>query len=85
MIIKQVRLAQTIPGSASNLLEADKYDLKFDGNKLHVKHLVGANAIKHGTFLIFPANIAYIEYVETTPASASEGGNGKTKQGTSQK
>lgn len=61
MKIKQVRLAQTIPGSSSNLLEADKYDLRFDGTKLHIKH---KSSLKHDTFMVFPANIAYIEYVD---------------------
>lgn len=73
MKIKQVRLAQTIPGTASNLIDSDKFDLRFDGAKLHVKYKSGPNALKYGTFMVFPANIAYLEYEEVTESAPNAG------------
>lgn len=78
MRIKQVRLAQTIPGTASNLIDSDKFDLRFDGAKLHVKYKSGPNALKYGTFMVFPANIAYLEYEEVTELAPEDGQTGET-------
>lgn len=67
MKVKQVRLAQSIPGTASNLLEKDKYDLAFDKGMLTVK--LKHNPKKLGDFVVFPANIAWIE---TEPEASQE-------------
>lgn len=73
MKIKNVRLAQAIPGVSSNLLGPREFDFRFDGAKLHVKFKAGDKAQKHGTFMIFPANIAYIEYEEVTEVETDSG------------
>lgn len=73
MKIRQVKLAQTIPGTASNLIEAEKFDLHFDGTKLHVKYKGGPGAAKYKSFMVFPANIAWMEYEEVTEAPIQEG------------
>ena len=72
MNIKQVKLAQALPGTASNLLEPANFDLKWDGTKLHAKYKTGQNAQKYQTFLIFPANIAHIEYYEEITGAPSQ-------------
>lgn len=70
MKIKQVKVAQTIPGSSSNILTEKDYHLSFDKGILTVKHRTSA---KYGSFMVFPANIAFIEYVEATAAEQEEG------------
>lgn len=76
MKIKQVKLAQALPGTASNLLEPEKFELNWDGTKLHAKYKSGANAEKYQTFMVFPANIAHIEYfpeeITEAPSQASD-------------
>lgn len=57
MTIKQVKLAQALPGSSSHLLEKADYDLTFDKGILTARHKRNR---KFGTFMVFPANIAYI-------------------------
>ena len=57
--MKNARLAQAIPGTASNLLENKFYDLNFDKGMLTV-HLK-SNPKKYGDFVVFPANIAWLE------------------------
>lgn len=71
MKIKQVKLAQALPGTSSNLIEPEKFDIKWDGTKLHAKYKSGPNAEKYKTFLVFPANIAHIEYYEENTETAS--------------
>jgi hypothetical protein len=73
MKIKQVKLAQALPGTSSNLIEPEKFDIKWDGTKLHAKYKSGPNSEKYETFLVFPANIAHIEYYEEVTESASQG------------
>lgn len=72
MKIKQVKLAQALPGTSSNLIEPEKFDIKWDGTKLHAKYKSGPNADKYQTFMIFPANIAHIEYHEESTESPSQ-------------
>ena len=72
MKIKQVKLAQALPGTASNLLEPATFDLKWDGTKLHAKYKSGQNAQKYASFMIFPANIAHIEYHEEITDAPSQ-------------
>lgn len=72
MKIKQVKLAQALPGTASNLLEPEKFDLKWDGSKLHAKYKSGPNSQKYETFMVFPANIAHIEYYEEVTAVSGQ-------------
>jgi hypothetical protein len=74
MKIKQVKLAQALPGTASNLLEPERFDLKWDGSKLHAKYKSGPSAQKYETFMVFPANIAHIEYYEEETSSSSRPG-----------
>ena len=62
MRVKQVRVAQALRGETSNLLESSKYDLTFDKGMLHVK--LKHNPKNIGPFIVFPANIAYLEYEE---------------------
>lgn len=59
MKVKQAKLAQTIRGEVSNLLEAHKYELTFDKGMLTARLKV--NPKKFGDFVIFPANIAWLE------------------------
>lgn len=71
MHIKQVRVAQALRGETSNLLEAVKYDMEFDKGILYVK--LKNNPKSLGKFMVFPANIAWIEYEEVTqPAKTPE-------------
>jgi hypothetical protein len=72
MIIKQVKLAQALPGTSSNLIEPEKFDIKWDGTKLHAKYKSGPNAQKYASFMIFPANIAHIEYYEEVTEAPSQ-------------
>lgn len=78
MRIKQVKLAQGLPGSASNLIEDSKYHLAFDKGILTAKHKTNP---KHGTFMVFPANIAHIELYdeEVTGAAGQEEAQPLTK------
>lgn len=64
MRVKQVKVAQALRGETSNILDDKKYNMTFDKGMLHIalKH----NPSKIGPFIIFPANIAYLEYEETT-------------------
>lgn len=72
MKIKQVKLAQTLPGETSHLLEAAKYDLTFDKGILYVKK-TRDNAKNLGPFMVFPANIAWISYEpEAEPVKPTE-------------
>lgn len=59
MKIKQAKLAQTIRGETSNIIESKKYDLRFEGGMLHVS--LKSSDAKYGPFIIFPANIAWLE------------------------
>lgn len=70
MKVKQARLAQTIRGETSNLLESNKYDLTFDKGMLTAR--LKLNPKNFGDFIIFPANIAYIETesMEEAPVAA---------------
>jgi len=56
--VKQVKIAQGIRGETSNILTDAKYHLNFEGNMLHVSPKIKSN---YGPFVIFPANIAYME------------------------
>lgn len=66
MKVRQAKLAQAIRGESSNLIEATKYDLAFDKGMLTVRLKV--NPKKFGDFVVFPANIAWMEMepVETS-------------------
>lgn len=59
MRVKQAKLAQAIRGETSNILTDDKYVLEFDKGMLHAALKFNPKAI--GPFIIFPANIAFIE------------------------
>lgn len=59
MKIKQAKLAQAIKGETSNIVTSDKYELHFEGGMLHAASK--SNPVKHGPFIIFPANIAWLE------------------------
>ena len=58
MKVRQVKIAQGIRGETSNILTDAKYDLNFEGTMLHVAPKIKSN---YGPFVIFPANIAYME------------------------
>lgn len=64
MKVKQAKLAQAIRGETSNLLESKKYDIEFDKGMLNVR--LKHNPKNIGPFVVFPANIAYIEIEEET-------------------
>lgn len=87
MKIKQVKLAQALPGTASNLLEPEKFDLNWDGTKLHARYKSGPSAEKYQTFMVFPANIAHIEYFpeEITAPSSQDADKELTKTGKTKK
>lgn len=72
MKVRQARLAQAIRGETSNLIDNTKYDLNFDKGMLTAK--LKTNPRKFGDFVIFPANIAYIE---TEPEVETTGANGQ--------
>ena len=59
MRVKNARLAQAIPGTATNMLESKFYELTFDKGMLTVK--LKSNPKKYGDFIVFPANIAWLE------------------------
>lgn len=59
MKVKQARLAQAIRGETSNLIDSTKYELTFDKGMLTAS--LKFNPRNFGDFIIFPANIAYIE------------------------
>lgn len=67
MKVKQARLAQPIRGEISNIIDEAKYGLVFDKGMLHVSPK--ANPRKTGDFVVFPANIAWLE---TEPEIKSE-------------
>jgi hypothetical protein len=70
MKIKQVRVAQAIRGETSNLIESTKYNLNYDKGILYVE--LKNNPKGFGKFMVFPANIAYLEYEEISlPAEES--------------
>lgn len=68
MKVKQAKLAQAIRGETSSLIDDKKYDLDFDKGMLHAKLKVNPKNL--GPFIIFPANIAYIEYHEEATEGA---------------
>lgn len=70
MRVKQARLAQAIRGETSNLIDSDKYNLTFDKGMLTA--VLKYNPRKFGDFIIFPANIAYIELEEGAVAQKPE-------------
>lgn len=74
MKIKQARLAQVIRGEISNIIDNTKYDLEFDKGMLHVSPK--ANPRKTGDFVVFPANIAWLE---VEPDQASQPANEDVK------
>lgn len=59
MRIKQIKVAQPLRGAASNILESKNYDMRMDGEFIHVtlKH----NPSNIGPFIIFKTNVAYME------------------------
>ena len=59
MKVKQAKLAQAIRGETSLILDELKYNLEFKDGVLHAD--LKSNPRSHGPFVIFPANIAYIE------------------------
>lgn len=59
MKIKQAKLAQALRGEVSNILTDKHYDMTFDKGMLHVIKKHNPNNI--GPFIVFPANLAYIE------------------------
>jgi hypothetical protein len=68
MKIRQAKLAQALRGETSNIISHDKYELVFDKGMLHAKLKHNPKSI--GPFIVFPANIAFIECfeeVETAP------------------
>lgn len=72
MEVKLAKLAQGLKGEQSNMIDDTRYDLKFDGKMLHVTGK--SPSVKHGPFIVFPANIAYLElYPETTIGETSQG------------
>jgi hypothetical protein len=72
MRIKQVKLAQALPGTSSNLIEPDKFNISWDGTKLHAEYKSGPNSEKYECFMIFPANIAHIEYYKEITEKPSQ-------------
>ena len=65
--VKQAKLAQGIRGEVSNIIDSKKYDLRFEGGMLHVKSR--ASDSKYGPFIVFPANIAWLEIEEQEAAA----------------
>ena len=67
MKVKQAKLAQALRGESSNIIEEKNYHLEFDKGMLtaRLKH----NPKNLGPFIIFPANIAYIEFEDEAKAS----------------
>lgn len=70
MKVKQAKLASALRGETSNIIEATKYELLFDKGMLHAKLKLNPKNI--GPFVIFPANIAYLEYEETAAPTGQE-------------
>lgn len=65
MRVKQAKLGQALKGETSNILTDSVYDMTFDKGMLHVKKIANS---KYGPFIVFPANLAYIEIAEETQA-----------------
>jgi hypothetical protein len=74
MKVTQAKLAQPLRGESSNIIDDKKYDLHFDKGMLHAKLKLNPKEI--GPFIIFPANIAFLEYKEhkeeITPPAGQE-------------
>lgn len=71
MKVKLAKLAQGLKGETSNMIDDVRFDLDFDGKMLHVTGK--APSAKHGPFIVFPANIAYLElYPETSTEKTSQ-------------
>lgn len=66
MRIKQAKLAQALRGETSNIIDDKKFVLEFDKGMLHAKLITNPKSI--GPFIIFPANIAFIEYYDENEA-----------------
>ena len=78
MRVKQAKLGQAIKGETSNVLSHDQYEMKFEGGMLHVKKRVNPKNL--GPFIVFPANLAYIEVLtdqEALSDSKTEAKRGK--------
>jgi len=70
MKVKQAKLAQALRGETSNIISHDKYELVFDKGMLHAKLRINPKSI--GPFVVFPANIAFIECFEEVEAPLQE-------------
>lgn len=63
MKVKQLKLAQAIRGETSLILDESKYELTFEKGIVHA--VLKSNPKSIGPFMIFPANIAYLEVAES--------------------
>lgn len=71
MKVKQAKLAQALRGETSNIVEDKKYSLEFDKGMLTCKLL--HNPKNLGPFIVFPANIAFLEiHEENTEADSAD-------------
>lgn len=70
MKVKQAKLAQALRGETSNLIDEKKYELTFDKGMLHAKLKFNPKGI--GPFVVFPANIAFLEYHEEVTGDAGQ-------------
>ena len=71
--VKQAKLAQPLRGETSNIIDNTQYEITFEGNILNVVKRINPKNL--GPFIVFPANIAYIEYENTElPGLQSEEG-----------
>lgn len=71
MRVKQAKLAQALRGETSNLIDDKKYELEFDKGMLHAR--LKLNPRKIGPFIVFPANIAFIEVHEDVNVTEDSG------------
>jgi predicted ATPase len=62
MKVKQAKLAQALRGESSNIIDENKFELTFEKGMLHAKLKFNPKGI--GPFIVFPANIAFLEYHE---------------------
>lgn len=72
MKVKQAKLAQALRGENSNLIDENRYVLEFDKGMLHAK--LKNNPKNIGPFIVFPANIAFMEVYEEQEDSKKPSG-----------
>lgn len=58
--VKQVKIAQSIRGETSNILTDAKYLLTFDVD-VNMLYVTPKMKSSYGPYIVFPANIAYME------------------------